>query len=388
MTNGSNKNSFGVIFSIVVLLVVGCSQQDGQVAKRPNPESLAQAYEGMFKIGVALNRRQVEGKVEQAMPLITKHFNSITPENLMKWERIHPEPDNFNFTPADKYVKFGEDHGMFIVGHNLVWHSQVPEWTFKDENGNQLNRDALLQRMKDHITTVVGRYKGRVDAWDVVNEAVSDSAGLRQSQWLRIVGKEFIDKAFEYAHEVDPEAELYYNDYNLWQSDKRADVVSMAKRLQENSVPIDGIGMQAHLGLHHPSIEQIEESIKTYADLGLKVMITELDVSVLPNRDDLNDSYNPDEGAGSGDVPEVLNPYTEGLPDSVQQQLRDRYVALFNLFKKHQDKIDRVTFWGLNDGQSWLNNFPIPGRTDYPLLFNRNYESKPAFYGVLEVAAQ
>jgi endo-1,4-beta-xylanase len=350
-------------------------------------ESLFEAYEGMFKIGVALNRWQIGEEKSQTAPLIAKHFNTITPENLMKWSRIHPQPNEYSFEAADRFVEFGEKHDMFIVGHTLVWHSQIPDWTFEDENGEELGREALLQRMKDHISTVVGRYKGRVDAWDVVNEAVTWSDGLRKSKWHEIIGEDYIDKAFQYTHEADPYAELYYNDYNLWAPDKRETVVKMVKRLQENGVPIHGVGMQAHLGLDSPSLDDIEASIKAFSELGVKVMITELDVSVLPSRDDVNVSYNPDEGHGAyGDVPEELNPYTKGLPDSVQQQLKDRYVELFELFKKHQDKIDRVTFWGLNDRQSWLNNFPIPGRTDYPLLFNRDLEPKPAFFGILEVA--
>lgn len=376
----------------MLIILAGCTQQNDQTNTENMNEvstvSLAKAYDGTFKMGVALDRWQIGGQDEQAMPLITKHFNTITPENLMKWEPIHPEPDNYNFEAADAFVEFGEKHNMFIIGHNLVWHSQVPDWIYQDADGNQLERDALLQRMKDHISAVVGRYKGRVDAWDVVNEAASDDEGLRQSEWLKIVGKEFIDKAFEYAHEVDPNAELYYNDYNLWQPDKRATVVKMVKRLHENNVPIDGIGMQAHLGLHHPSIKQIEASIEAYANLGVKVMITELDVSVLPDREDASGNYNIDERADGGGIPDELNPYTESLPYSVQQQLRDRYVQLFELFKKHQDKIDRVTFWGLTDEQSWLNNFPIPGRKDYPLLFNRNYEPKSAFYSILKIAEE
>src|SRR5699024_9838116 len=334
-----------------------------------------------------VNGWQVEGEDPQSLPLITKHFNTITAENLMKWSPIHPEPNKYTFDAADRFVAFGEQHDMFIVGHTLVWHSQIPDWTFEDESGDELGREALLQRMKDHISTVVDRYKGRVDAWDVVNEAATWSDGLRKSKWLEIIGKEYIDKAFQYTHAVDPDAELYYNDYNLWAPDKRKTVVKMVKRLKENHVPIHGDGMQGHDGLESPSLKQIEESIKAFSELGVKVMITELDVSVLPSREDANISYNPDEGDGAdNEVPEALNPYKEGLPDSVHQQLRDRYVQLFELFKKHQDKIDRVAFWGLNDRQSWLNNFPIPGRTDYPLLFDREYQPKPALYGVLEVA--
>lgn len=376
-----------VFFFIVVFFTAGCAQSATKKAGQKEPRSLSKAYTDMFKIGVALNRRQIDGEIPKATPLVTKHFNSITPENLMKWSPIHPKPNEYTFAAADHFVEFGEQHDMFIVGHTLVWHSQIPDWTFLDENGNQLSREALLQRMKEHISTVVGRYKGRVDAWDVVNEAVLGSGELRKSKWYEIIGKEYIAKAFLYVHEADPDAELYYNDYNMWRPGKRKAVVNMVKWLQANDIPIDGIGMQLHVGLDYPSIKKIEKSIKAFARLGVKVMITELDVSVLPSKDDVNISYSPEDGHGPyGDVPEELNPYTEGLPDSVQQQFKERYVELFELFKKHQDKIDRVTFWGLNDGQSWLNNFPILGRTDYPLLFSRTYEPKPALYGILEVA--
>lgn len=373
---------------LVVPCTVGYAQTTTEASGQKVSGSLSNAYEGMFKIGVALNRWQLEQRNQEATQLITEHFNAITPENLLKWERVHPRPDEYNFESADRYVAFGERHDMFIVGHTLVWHSQIPGWAFEDGNGDELDRAALLRRMKDHITTVVGRYKGRVNAWDVVNEAATWSDGLRQSKWYRIIGEEYIDKAFQYAHEADPEAELYYNDYNLWAPGKRETVVKMVKRLQENNIPIDGIGMQTHLDLDDPPIDQIEASIKAFSELGVKVTITELDVSVLPSRGDVNTSYSPGDGeqGGFGKVPPALNPYTEVLPDSVQQQLKQRYVELFNLFKKHQDKIDRVTFWGLNDGQSWLNNFPIPGRTNYPLLFDRNYEPKPAFFGILKVA--
>jgi endo-1,4-beta-xylanase len=392
--NKVNYNPLLTVYSFVAIALfmvtsntVGHAQINKEKVNQNVPQSLSEAYKGIFKIGVALNRWQTGEENSQTTPIIAKYFNTVTPENELKWASIHPEPNEYNFEAADRFVAFGEQHDMFIVGHTLVWHSQIPDWAFEDESGNELGREELLQRMKDHISTVVSRYKGRVDAWDVVNEAATWSDGLRQSKWHEIIGEDYIDKAFQYTHEVDPDAELYYNDYNLWAPDKRETVVEMVERLQENDVPIHGVGMQAHYGLENPPIEEIEASIKAFSELGVKVMVTELDVSVLPDRDDVNTSYNPDEGARSrGDVPEELNPYTESLPDSVQQQLRTRYVQLFELFKKHQDKIDRVTFWGLHDGGSWLNNFPIPGRTDYPLLFDRNQEPKPALQGVLEVA--
>ncbi|MDZ7694312.1 MAG: endo-1,4-beta-xylanase [Balneolaceae bacterium] len=209
-----------------------------------------------------------------------------------------------------------------------------------------------------------------------------DEGGMRKSKWYQLVGEDFVAKAFEYANEAAPEAELYYNDYNLWKPEKRKAAIDLVTSLQENNVPIDGIGMQAHLGIDGPSIEMVEESIQAFSELGIKVMITELDIDVLPRRGDVSADVGAAEDADDT-VPEALNPYEESLPDSVQQQLTDRYMELFELFNKHRDKIDRVTFWGLNDGQSWLNNFPIRGRTNYPLLFNREYEGKPALEAVI-----
>lgn len=374
------------IIFVAISFTIGCTQsstESGAPKEQEEPGSLSEAYAGMFKIGVALNRFQVHGEIPEAIPLIEKHFNSTTPENLLKWTSTHPQPDEYTFEGPDRFVEFAEQRDMFIVGHTLIWHSQIPDWTFEDENGNELDREALLQRMQGHISTVVGRYKGCVDAWDVVNEAATWSDGLRQSKWYKIIGEEYIDKAFQYAHEADPDAELYYNDYNLWAPGKRQTVVNMVKRLQANNIPVDGIGMQSHLGLDNPSIEDIEASIIAYSELGVKVMITELDVNVLPSQEDVDVEYDPESGE---EVPSELNPYTDGLSDYMQQRLRDRYVELFELFKKHQDKIDRVTFWGLDDKHTWLNGFPIPGRTNHPLLFDRTFKPKPALFGILEVA--
>lgn len=365
---------------MLLLLLAGCENSENDQQER-DVASLSQAYQNQFKIGVALNRFQVTGEVPQAIPLITKHFNTITPENLLKWERVHPEPDQYNFDSADRFVDLGEANDMFIVGHTLVWHNQVPDWVFENENGEEINKEALLQRMQEHISTIAGHYKGRIDGWDVVNEAVLDEGGMRKSKWYNIIGEDFVEKAFQYAHEADPDAELYYNDYNLWKPEKREAAINLVKRLQSQDIPVHGIGMQAHLGIDDPPIGMVEESIRAFSDLGVKVMITELDVDVLPGEEDVEIEFED-----GGEVPTALNPYQEGLPDSVQQHLSQRYTDLFELFSKYQDNIDRVTFWGLNDGQSWKNNFPIRGRTNYPLLFDRNYQPKPAFYRVIEVA--
>ncbi len=374
-----NKKNWSFLLLIFILSLSGCvNDQENQHSS--SPESLATAYRDDFKIGVALNRSQVSGEIPQATPLIKRHFNSITPENLLKWERVHPNPDEYNFGPADTFVEFGEENEMFIVGHTLVWHSQVPDWVFETLDGEQIGREALLERMKTHIETVARRYSGRIDAWDVVNEAVLDEGGMRQSKWFELVGEDYVHKAFQYADEAAPNTELYYNDYNLWIPEKREAAIELVKHLQENNIRIDGIGMQAHLKIDTPSIEMMEESILAFSELGLKVMITELDIDLLPREEQVNVQL-PDDGS----LHEVLNPFTTSLPDSMQQKLTDRYASLFTLFKKHSDKIDRVTFWGLNDGQSWLNNFPVRGRTNYPLLFDRQYQPKPVLQALLDL---
>ncbi len=269
---------------------------------------------------------------------------------------------------------------MFILGHNLVWHNQVPKWVFKNKDGKPVTRDELLKRMKYHIEHVVGRYKGRINGWDVVNEALQENGKLRDSEWLKIIGPDYIAKAFEYAHEADPNVQLYYNDYNLYKPEKREGVVRIIKELQKKGIRIDAIGMQAHWSLHTPALSQIQASIDAFSKLGVKVMISELDISVLPSPKH-HDNPSPSERFSHN---AALNPYKNGMPDSVKTELANRYASLFKLFIKNKDKIRRVTFWGLNDKQSWKNNFPIFGRTDYPLLFNRENQPKKAFYSVIQ----
>ncbi|MFD1188393.1 endo-1,4-beta-xylanase [Pontibacter rugosus] len=354
-----------------------------QAATDASP-SIKAAYKDAFYVGAALNGRQASGNDAKAIKLLQEQFNTISPENLLKWEAVHPKQGVYNFEAADKYVALGEQNDMFIVGHTLVWHNQTPKWVFEDAQGKPVSKEELLKRMEDHIKTVAGRYKGRIDSWDVVNEALNDDGTLRQSPWLKIIGEEFLVKAFEYAHQADPEMELYYNDYNLWKPAKRDGAVRLVRNLQEKGIKVAGIGMQGHYGLHAPSLEDIEASIKAFSDLGVKVAFTEVDIDVLPNPSnrqgaDIDATFEFDE---------KYNLYTDGLPDSVQQQLTQRYTDLFNLFQKHSDKIDRVTFWGVTDNDSWLNNWPIQGRTSYPMLFDRQYQPKPAYNAVLEAAAK
>jgi endo-1,4-beta-xylanase len=301
----------------------------------------------------------------------------------MKWERIHPAEDRYNFEPADKFVEFGEKYGMFIVGHTLVWHSQTPRWVFEDGEGKPATRDVLLKRMRDHIFTVVGRYKGRVHAWDVVNEALSEDGTMRQSAWLKVIGDDYVARAFEYAQEADPKAELYYNDYSLESEAKRNGAVELVKRLKAQGLKVTAIGTQHHDRLQTPSLEQMDATFRAFKTLGVKVCVTELDVDVLPRA-----TRRPTADVGTRvELSPELNPYTAGLPAEVQTELAKRYAGIFGVFLKHRDAIARVTFWGVTDRVSWLNNFPVRGRTNYPLLFDREGKPKPAFDAVIQAAA-
>ncbi len=348
------------------------------------PLSLKDAYRGDFLIGVAINSAQATGKDSRGDAIIDAQFNSISPENALKWENVHPQPDAYDFDLPDQYVAFGEKHHMFIVGHCLVWHSQIPSWVFQDSKGNALSREALLKRMHDHIQTVVGRYKGRIQAWDVVNEAINEDGTMRQSPWLKIIGEDYIAKAFEFAHEADPNAELIYNDYNLENEPKRKGAAALIARLKAQGVPISAVGLQGHITLTSPSIEDEDASIDVFAKLGVKVAITELDVDALPRDPRM---FGADVSLSLQENPK-LNPYAKELPPSAQQELAKRYSSLFGLFLKHRGVVSRVTFWGLTDGDSWLNDWPIKGRSSYPLLFDRNGHPKAAFHAVIEQATR
>jgi len=357
-----------------IVLVINCS-----LGGQP---SLKETFKNLFYIGTALNYDQIRGLETASTKIIEKQFNSITPENILKWESIHPEPNKYNFAPADSFVALGEKNNMFMVGHTLIWHYQTPAWVFEDDSGNQVDRETLLRRMRDHIFAVVGRYKGRINGWDVVNEAVDDNGQPRKSNWMQIIGEDYLQKAFEWAHEADPDAELYYNDYNLWIPAKRESVVQLVRNLQSKGVHIDGIGLQGHWGLDYPPLDELEASIVSYSMLDVQVMITELDLNILP-------LPAPEMGADIAlnfELQKELNPYPEELPDSMQEKLANRYAELFMVLNKHHNSISRVTLWGVHDGQSWSNNWPVRGRTAYPLLFDRKFQPKPAFYAVIKTA--
>lgn len=368
------------LFKILVLLFVVFAASSCQTQQK-QPGTLKDALNDHFLMGVAVNAFQTNGADSMANVLIKKHFNSIVAENCMKSALIQPSEGKFTFDDADRFVEYGEKNNMFIIGHTLIWHSQSPQWLYVDDQGNPVSREVLIERMKNHIFTVVGRYKGRVHGWDVVNEAIEDDGSYRENQFYKIIGKEYIQLAFEFAHQADPDAELYYNDYNMVKPGRRETVVEMVRELKAQGIKIDGIGIQGHYMMDFPLIEELEKSIVAFADLDCDVMITELDVSALPNPWEASADVSV-----NLDYQERLNPYPDGLTQEAADAFYERYMDFFNLFIKHSDKISRVTMWGLSDKYSWKNNYPIHGRTDYPLLFDRNYEAKPIVDMIIEEA--
>lgn len=343
----------------------------------PREVPLKDALRGRFLVGAALNEAQVSGPDRRAAELAMREFNTVVAENCMKAASIHPEENRYNFGPADAFVEFGRKGRMKIIGHTLIWHSQLPEWFCVDSEGRNVSAQTLKKRMRDHIRTVMGRYRGAVKGWDVVNEAIEWDGSWRKSKFYEILGEEFLYLAFRYAREADPSAELYYNDYGMDGKAKRERVVEIIKNLKSRGLRIDAVGMQSHMGMGHPDIGEFEKSIEAFAAAGVKVMITEWDMSVLPF------VASGAEISTNAAYREELNPYAESLPAEMSGKWNARMADFFRLFLKHSDKITRVTAWGVSDGDSWLNNWPVRGRTDYPLLFDRNLERKPFLNEVL-----
>ncbi|MBN2273952.1 MAG: endo-1,4-beta-xylanase [Bacteroidales bacterium] len=370
--------SFAGFCLVMVFLCLSCR-------KPADERGLKDAFSDKFLIGVSVDTYQILKPDSLAQDFIKMHFNAVTAENAMKWERIHPLPGQYTFMLADSIVDFAVRNGMAVIGHTLVWHAQTPSWVFEDSTGNLLTRDSLLAVLKDHVLTVVGRYKGRIKGWDVVNEALNEDGSMRKSKWMEIIGEDYVEKAFEYAHEADPDAELYYNDYNIELPGKREGAIKLIKDLQAKGIKVGGLGIQGHWHMDFPSLGTIDTSLNDFGELGLQVMITEFEVNVLPEREL---SIVGAEISQTAEYMASVDPYADGLPDSVQQQLADRYAGIFNLFVKHNDKVSRVTFWGIHDGYSWKNNWPIRGRTNHPLLFDRQYQPKPAYYSVINTTQE
>ena len=362
------------VYCIAALVLIQCSSSY-KTAQQPGPividstKGLQDYYKDYFIIGVAVSPQAL--KTDEA-GLIRQQFGSVTPENAMKMGPIHPKENEYYWKDADSIVAFAKRNKLKIRGHCLCWHNQTPRWLFTDSTGKTVNKEVLLQRLKDHISTVVKRYKGSVYAWDVVNEVISDNPAeyFRNTQWYQICGENFVAKAFEYAHEADPDALLFYNDYNEINPVKREKIYKLVKTLKDAGVPVHGLGLQGHWSIHEPTRGALDSTISKFAGLGLKVQVTELDISVYPkehNRrerkpEDANDAFTPEQ----------------------EQKQADMYKMCFDTFRKFKKSLSAVTFWNISDRHSWLDQFPVPGRKDYPLLFDKDLKPKKAFWEVVK----
>ncbi|SKA36965.1 endo-1,4-beta-xylanase [Chitinophaga eiseniae] len=358
-----------IIFLLTVAISFSCVAYRAHSFAGPEVRGLKDYYKDYFPIGVAVSARALH--TEEA-GLVVRQFNSITPENAMKMGVIHPDEQLYNWREADAVAAFASRNGMKLRGHTLVWHNQAPGWIFKGANGQQVSKDVLLQRLKQHITTVVKRYKGIVYAWDVANEVISDRKEefYRNSLWYRICGEEYIEKAFQWAHEADPDALLFYNDYNEINTVKREKIIHMLNGLISKGVPVHGVGLQAHWAVNEPSAEQLDKTMADFAKLGLKIQITEFDISVYHKEHEMRERE-------AGDSATAFTAAKE------RQQL-EQYRQCFASFRKYRDVLTGVTFWNISDRYSWLDNFPVRGRKDYPLLFDRELQPKKAFWAVVK----
>ena len=370
------RSSFkGAIFLLATILFISsCKDQNKERLEAPlsleqqEEKGLKDYYSDFFPIGVAV---APDSKFGASAELIKKEFNSITPENVMKMGPIHPEQDRFNWKEADELAAFARENDLLMRGHALVWHQQAGNWIFKNKDDEFVDKQELLARMQTHIDSVVGRYKERIYAWDVVNEAIADNPDefLRKSPWLEIAGEEFIDKAFEYARKADPKAKLFYNDYNAIIPEKRDRIYKLLKGLVDRQVPIDGVGIQGHWSIYGPSEQELRQALDLYSSLGLEVQITEMDVSIYPWEKEQRELR-----AGESD---------EFTPELQQKQL-EAYQMYFSVFRDYKDVLTSVTFWNLSDQYSWLDFYPVTGRKNYPLLFDEDMQRKKAYDKVVD----
>ena len=362
------RNAFHAIN--VLFLVLDTFLTNAQENKANQGKGLKDYYNDFFSIGVAVSPRAL--RTDEAK-LVLSQFNSVTPENAMKMGPVHPQQANYNWAPADSIVAFAQANKLKVRGHTLCWHNQTPAWLFVDSaTGNQVTKEVLLQRLKDHITTVVSKYKGTVYAWDVVNEAISDITDeyLRNSLWYQVCGEEYIARAFEWAHEADPGALLFYNDYNEIDSVKREKIIRLVKSLKEKGVPIHGVGLQGHWAINEPSKEQLDKTLADFSQLELPLHVTELDISVYPKEHNARERRAAD--------------YDTVFTKAKEEKQLEVYKICFELFRKYRRHISSVTFWNISDRHSWLDNFPVRGRKDYPLLFDKDLKPKKAFWEIVQ----
>jgi endo-1,4-beta-xylanase len=357
-----------VVYTLLPLQSSAQSKKNSANSVTGENKGLKDYYSDYFTMGVAVSPRAL--RTDEAQ-LILQQFNSMTPENAMKMGPIHPAEKQYNWEGADSIAAFAKRNKLKLRGHTLCWHNQTPRWFFTDSaSGKQVTKEVLLQRLKDHISTVVKRYKGVIYAWDVVNEVISDNANeyFRHSLFYQICGEEFVAKAFQFAHEADPDALLFYNDYNEINAAKREKIFKLVKDLKDAGVPIHGIGLQAHWAINEPSEPQLDSTIGRFAELGLKIQITELDISVYPKEHNARERKATD--------------YDTLFTAAKENSQIEMYKMCFRIFRKYKNALSSVTFWNISDRNSWLDNFPVRGRKDYPLLFDKDLKPKKAYWEV------
>lgn len=370
------------------MMCVGCG-----TPKSLQSIGLKDAYKNDFLIGVALDQGIVTRKDQKSIDLILEQFNAVSPESVLKPEYLHPAPNRWNFNMGDAYCQFASEHGLKALGHTLVWHNQTPNFFWLNNDGTPKTQEEMRSHLIEYLEKVVTHYRGKVYAWDVVNEIIDEDGSYRRDKgWEKYYKDldELVCLAFSTAQRCDPDAELYYNDFNMWRPSKVQGAVRLVKMLQSKGIRIDGVGIQAHWGLNFPDMKDVENAIDAFAELGVKVMITELDIDVLPltKEGQVIGNSLQDPVYQRPEFVKYLNPYAEGLPKSVDKELANRYEEIFKTILKKRDKISRVTFWGLQDGLSWKNDYPVPHRKNYPMLFDRQLQKKRAFYKVLKLGSK
>ena len=373
-----------IILSAALLCSLGINAQNLQLRKLIPSENIligATVNQWLVASDLGLTEHQIKdpsyqlvGSRDQMkieMGVVPSEFNCVTAENCMKSEVISPKKGIFDFVLADQFVQYAQKHNLTIIAHAPIWHSQCAKWLCHNEDGSLVSKDQLKENMRLYINTVYGHFRGKIKGYDVVNEAIEDDGSYRNSDFYKIMGEEFIDWAFQCAQEADPNTELYYNDYSMAEPGKRATVVKMIQRLKSKGIRIDAVGLQTHIGMDFPDFKEYEKSIKAFVEAGVDVQLTETDMSILPN------PYTGADVSTRFDYTPEKDPYKDGvIPEERLKEWQNRYKDLFAIVNKYSDHVKRVTFWGVTDASSWKNDFPIKGRTDYPLPFGRDGKFK------------
>lgn len=372
-----------IILSAALLCSLGINAQNLQLRKLIPSENIligATVNQWLVASDLGLTEHQIKdpsyqlvGSRDQMkieMGVVPSEFNCVTAENCMKSEVISPKKGIFDFVLADQFVQYAQKHNLTIIAHAPIWHSQCAKWLCHNEDGSLVSKDQLKENMRLYINTVYGHFRGKIKGYDVVNEAIEDDGSYRNSDFYKIMGEEFIDWAFQCAQEADPNTELYYNDYSMAEPGKRATVVKMIQRLKSKGIRIDAVGLQTHIGMDFPDFKEYEKSIKAFVDAGVDVQLTETDMSILPN------PYTGADVSTRFDYTPEKDPYKDGITADQLKPWQKRFKELFAIINKYSKNVKRVTFWGITDASSWKNDFPIKGRTDYPLPFDREGKFK------------